>query len=72
MICIAVPFVFGSMRSAGMSVRVIVGLVFGFGFFVLNQVIGTISLALQVPPLLAAGLPLAAFAAIYIRMLRKL
>ena len=72
MICIAVPFVFGSMRDSSMSVRVIVGLVFGFGFFVLNQVIGTLSLAMQLAPILSAGLPLLLFAIIYLRLVRKL
>ena len=72
MICIAAPFVFGSMRNSSMSVRIIVGLVFGFSFFVLNQVIGTIALALQVPPFLSAALPVSLFALIYLQQLKKI
>ncbi|HLB56749.1 MAG TPA: LPS export ABC transporter permease LptG [Coxiellaceae bacterium] len=57
MICLSVPFVFGSFRSASMSMRIIGGAVIGFLFYMLNQLFGPITLVYQFPPLLAAIIP---------------
>jgi lipopolysaccharide export system permease protein len=57
MIFLAIPFVFGSMRSVTMGVRVLTGVTIGFTFYILNQFFAPISLLYQVPPLLGASLP---------------
>jgi lipopolysaccharide export system permease protein len=57
MISLAVPFVFGSYRSMSMSVRIITGVMFGFIFYMMNQLFGPITLVYQFPPFWAAVLP---------------
>lgn len=57
MICLGIPFIFGSLRSASMGQRVLVGIIVGFGFYMLNQLFGPITLVYQFPPYVAALLP---------------
>jgi lipopolysaccharide export system permease protein len=54
-----------------MGARVIMGVLTGFGFFILNEVFGRLSLVYQIPPFLGALLPSLLFAAIAAIMLRK-
>lgn len=69
MICLAVPFVFGSFRSASMGMRIIGGVIIGFIFYMLNQLFGPITLVYQFPPLLAAVIPTCLFLLIAIVLL---
>jgi len=62
MIWLAIPFVFGPLRSAAMGLRILLGAVVGFVFYTLNQFFGPLSIVYQFPPLLAAMLPIAIFA----------
>lgn len=64
MICLGIPFIFGSLRDATMGSRVLTGIILGFGFYSMNQFFGPFSLVYQVPPLLAAVLPTVLFALI--------
>lgn len=57
MIFLAVPFVFGSLRSVTVGVRILIGVTIGFLFYILNQFFAPISLLYQVPALLGASLP---------------
>lgn len=71
MICLAVPFVFGSFRSATMGARILMGVVMGFGFYILNQLFGPITLVYQFPPLLAAITPTLIFSVILFFLLMR-
>jgi lipopolysaccharide export system permease protein len=71
MILLAVPFVFGPLRSATMGLRMLVGIMVGFGFHVLNQFVGPMSVVYQVPPMLAAILPILIFMGIGGALLSK-
>lgn len=62
MICLAVPFIFGPLRTVTMGLRILAGIVVGFGFYMLNQFFGPLSMVYQLPPLLAAALPTFLFA----------
>ncbi|MCX7124450.1 MAG: LPS export ABC transporter permease LptG [Gammaproteobacteria bacterium] len=57
MICLSVPFVFGSFRGASVGLRILSGVLVGFLFYMLNQLFGPITLIYQFPPLLAALVP---------------
>lgn len=57
MIGLAVPFVFGSFRSTSIAARIMLGIVLGFVFYILNQLFGPITLVYQFPPLFAAIIP---------------
>jgi lipopolysaccharide export system permease protein len=71
MICLAVPFVFGSMRSASMGLRILLGVLIGFLFYMLNQLFGPITLVYQFPPLYAAFLPTCIFFLLTMIMLSR-
>jgi len=54
---IAVPFVFGPMRSSAMGYRALVGLLLGFVFFIVNQFFAPFSQVYGLSPFLGAALP---------------
>ena len=64
MIILAVPFVFGPLRTATMGLRMLAGVITGFGFHILNQFLGPLSVVYQVPPIIAALAPSLFFAAL--------
>lgn len=57
MVLLAVPFVFGSLRSASTGHRILLGIVIGFSFYMLNQLFGPIALVYQYPAMMAAATP---------------
>jgi lipopolysaccharide export system permease protein len=61
MIFLAVPFVFGSMRSMTVGVRILLGVTIGFCFYIFNQFVGSFSLLYQVPGYIAATIPTLVF-----------
>ena len=69
MILLAIPFVFVSLRNTTVGFRMLVGIILGFGFYILNQFVGPMSVVYQVPPILAAILPSLIFAVIGILVL---
>lgn len=71
MMLMALSFIFGPLRSVAMGVRVVIGISFGFLFYVLDQVFGQLSLVYNIPPLLGAILPSLAFMLISIGLLLK-
>lgn len=71
MLLMALSFIFGPLRSVTMGARVIMGMLTGFGFFILNEVFGPVSLVYQLPPFLGALLPSLLFAVIAGIMLRR-
>ncbi|KGT94538.1 lipopolysaccharide ABC transporter permease [Erwinia typographi] len=71
MMLMALSFIFGPLRSVSMGMRVVTGISFGFLFYVLDQIFGPLSLVYNIPPILGALLPSAAFFAISVFMLLK-
>ncbi|MEI2265431.1 LPS export ABC transporter permease LptG [Erwinia sp. CGal63] len=71
MMLMALSFIFGPLRSVSMGMRVVTGISFGFLFYVLDQIFGPLSLVYNIPPVLGALLPSAAFMAISVYMLLK-
>lgn len=57
MLLLALSFIFGPLRSMSMGARIMMGVVTGIGFHLLNQTFGSMSLVYQVPPLVGAILP---------------
>jgi lipopolysaccharide export system permease protein len=62
MMWLAIPFVFGPLRSATMGLRILAGAAMGFVFITLNQFFGPLTAVYQLPPLIAALIPIALFA----------
>ncbi|EKD45886.1 MAG: hypothetical protein ACD_69C00091G0002 [uncultured bacterium] len=71
MILLAIPFIFGPLRSTSMGLRMLVGIMAGFGFYMLHQFAGPMSIVYQVPPVLAAILPSLIFAVIGVGVMFK-
>jgi lipopolysaccharide export system permease protein len=57
MIFLAVPFVFGSLRSVTIGQRILMGALLGIGFYMTNQIAGNMGLVYEFNPLLSAFLP---------------
>jgi len=71
MILIAVPFISGSIRSATMGLKLLLGIVAGFLFYILNQFFGPMSMVYQLPAILAALLPTLVFALIGLGLIKR-
>lgn len=61
-VLLALPFLFGSLRSAGSGARATFGLVLGLGYFTLQRMVASGTIAFQLDPLLLAWLPTAVLA----------
>ncbi len=62
MMMLAIPFVFGPLRSSTMGAKLLAGAGVGFGFHLANRFFGPLADVLHWPPELAAILPTAVFA----------
>lgn len=60
MMLLSIPFVLGSLRS-GAQTRIIIGLVMGFGFYIVSQFFGSLTLLSPLPPILGASVPILFF-----------
>ena len=70
MICLGVPFIFGSLRQVSMGLRILTGVIIGFAFYMLNQFFGPFAMVYQIPPVMAALMPTVLFAAACVILLR--
>ena len=70
-VLLAIPFVLGSLRSAGTGTRMVTGLVLGIGFFLLQRLIesGTVVFALN--PVLLAWIPTLVLATVTLTLLAR-
>jgi lipopolysaccharide export system permease protein len=71
MMLLALSFVFGPLRSVTMGARVLSGVIFGFGFYIANEVFGPMSLVYKLPPALGAVTPSLIFLAVTLLLLRR-
>lgn len=62
MMVLAIPFIFGPLRSSTMGSKLMVGATIGFGFHIINKFFGPISEVLQWPPAVAGIGPTLVFA----------
>ncbi len=72
MLVIAMPFVFGPQRSVGVGQRLLVGLLLGLAFFLVNYLLGNVVLLYGYPPLVGASLPTLLFLGVGFLALRRL
>ncbi|PWC10991.1 LPS export ABC transporter permease LptG [Brenneria corticis] len=71
MMLMAVSFIFGPLRSVSAGTRIVIGISFGFLFYVLNEIFRPLSLVYGIPPVLGAILPSAAFLVVSVVLLLK-
>ncbi|NOY62296.1 MAG: LPS export ABC transporter permease LptG [Gammaproteobacteria bacterium] len=72
MVFLAVPFVFGSLRSVSMGQRVLVGTLVGVGFHLLNQIVGYAGIVYEFNPIAVAIVPTAIFLLAALMMTRRI
>ncbi|MDF2690227.1 MAG: putative permease, YjgP/YjgQ family [Gammaproteobacteria bacterium] len=68
----AVPFVFGPLRSANNGLRVVVGVFAGFAFYIANQFFSSFSLLFPIPSFLGAAAPIMLFSLILFIMMQRI
>jgi lipopolysaccharide export system permease protein len=61
-VLLAVPFLFGSLRASGNGARATLGLVLGLGYFILQRMVASGTIAFGLDPLLLAWIPTAVLA----------
>lgn len=71
MLLLAVPFVFGPLRSVSIGQRILVGFLVGLAFFLVNQAFSHLGVVYNIPPLLSAALPAGVFLLLALLMLRR-
>ena len=69
MVLLAIPFIFGSLRSVTMSVRLVLGAMIGFSFHLLNEFFAPLTQVYHWPPLLSATCPTLLFAGFAVLLL---
>ncbi len=71
MLLLALSFIFGPLRSVTMGARIILGILTGFSFFLVDRVFGSMSLVYELPAVLGAFAPTVCFALIAMHLLTK-
>ncbi|PSW15075.1 LPS export ABC transporter permease LptG [Photobacterium sanctipauli] len=71
MMLLALSFVFGPLRSVTMGARVLSGVIFGFAFYISNEVFGPMSIVYRLHPIIGALGPSMVFLMITIYLLRR-
>lgn len=71
MMVLAIPFIFGPLRSSTMGSKLLVGAGVGFGFYILSRFFGPLSTVFQLPPELAALGPTVIFAVLGLYLMRR-
>lgn len=72
MVFLAVPFVFGPLRTVSMGFRVVSGLIVAFLFHTLNSLFTPLAVVYQAPPILAVLMPVLLFSGIGFWILRRI
>ena len=71
MMMLAIPFIFGPLRSSTMGSKLLAGAAVGFGFHIINRFLGPVSQVFQWPPEIAAIAPTCVFALLGVYLMRR-
>ena len=71
MLLLAIPFVFTAPRSINVSKKMILGVIVGFAFYMLDSLLGQLSIVYQLSPWFAALLPIALLGGIGYYLINK-
>lgn len=72
MVLLAMPFLFGSLRSSGAGQRLMVGLVIGIAFYLVNITLSNVGALLTVPPFVVAWTPTLLLFAVSLWVVRRI
>ncbi|MGH8138116.1 MAG: LPS export ABC transporter permease LptG [Steroidobacteraceae bacterium] len=70
-VLLAIPFVLGSLRSAGAGTRTMMGLIVGIGLFLLQRLIESGTVVFDLNPVILAWLPTAVLATVTLLLLAR-
>ncbi len=70
-VLLAIPFVLGSLRSAGAGSRALLGLLLGIGFFSLQRLIESGTIVFDLNPVILAWLPTVLLATVTMLLLAR-
>ncbi len=71
MMVLAIPFIFGPLRSSTMGTKLLIGASIGFGFHMINQFFGPVCQVFQWSPEVAAFAPTLVFAVLGLYLMRR-
>lgn len=71
MMLLAASFVFGPMRNVSMGARILTGVLLGFGFYLVKQSFGPISLIYGLSPFIGALIPLLIFSSLGFWLMKR-
>lgn len=71
MLLLALSFIFGPLRSVTMGARIILGILTGFSFFLVDRVFGSMALVYELPAMFGAFAPTLMFFLLAIHLLTK-
>lgn len=71
MMMLAIPFIFGPLRSSTMGAKLLAGAACGFSFHILNRFLGAFSQVYHCPPLVAAACPTLFFALLGLYLMKR-
>lgn len=71
MMVLAIPFIFGPLRSSTMGSKLLAGATVGFGFHMINHFFGPVSQVMQWPPAIGAIAPTCVFALFGFYLMRR-
>lgn len=71
MMFIAMPFVFAHQRKGNVGTRLVLGIMFGIGYYIISELFGNLGVVYHVPVLVSALLPVIVFSCIGFFLLRK-
>ncbi|GGI85889.1 LPS export ABC transporter permease LptG [Legionella impletisoli] len=71
MMVLAIPFIFGPLRSSTMGSKLLAGAAMGFGFHMINRIFGPISQVFQLPVMIAAFGPPLLFALLGLYLMKR-
>lgn len=71
MMMLAIPFIFGPLRSSTMGSKLLLGATIGFGFYIMNRFFGSLSQIYQFSSILAAIGPTALCALLGLYLMRR-
>lgn len=71
MVILAVPFVFGPLRSVSMGFRIVAGIFVAYLFNTVTAMFAPLAIVYQIPPLIAVLIPMVLFAVLAYVLLRR-
>ena len=72
MMLLAVPFVFGPLRSVSIGQRIFVGFLVGLGFFLFNKAFNHIGIVYDITPVISASFPAISVLVLTLFMIRRI